>query len=151
MPGPQRATSSHDDGERLVARPFEGLNAYEMHQKIEDFVKETGIDRNDFPNLQRGAFLAASPSSYCLRRPSDEHALDDNDYVLVNEKEREALGLERTEIKWSTFFTRLRAYPLTVYMVIVCCSLGAIVQGFDESAVNGGMRISTSHIPPKER
>lgn len=142
-----------DDDERLVARPFEGLDADQMTERAKDFIRETGIKPNEFPNLRRGAILAGSPTSYRLRGSSDENTdllfegnqfsdIDKEGYVLVNEKEAAALELEQTGIQWHTFYQRLKAYPPTVYLVIICCSLGAIVQGFDESAVNGGIYFS---------
>lgn len=148
---PDEATASPDApvNERLVARPFEGLDPTEMKEIVNKFFDETGVERNELPHLLRGAILAASPSKY-RRRPLSNQAgdkelgrdqspdLDDADSVLVDQREERALLQENTEIKWTTFFTRLRAYPLTVYGVIICCSLAAIVQGFDETAVNGG-------------
>lgn len=160
MPVVKQLVASLDDDEQRIARPFEGWDAKDIIEKAQEFIEETGIDPNEFPHLRRGAILAASPLSYSLRpRPTQAEAdqagnksfgdsqfqeLDEEGYVLVNESEKTALDLEKTGIEWNTFFTRLRAYPLTVYMVMFCCSLGAIVQGFDESAVNGGNTLSFS-------
>lgn len=144
---------SPNDAERRIARPLEGLTQVRVTEKVQDFIRHTGIDSNDFPHLWRGAFLAASADSYRLRsdeqRAQQQHlasggeipagVLDQDGDVLVNKTEAAALREEETSTGWRTFFKRLRAYPRTVYMVILCCSLGAIVQGFDESAVNGSM------------
>lgn len=147
---------SPNDAERRIARPLEGLTQVQVTEKVQDFIRHTGIDSNDFPHLWRGAFLAASADSYRLRsdeqRAQQQHlapggevpagVLDQDGDVLVNKTEAAALRDEETSTDFGrslTFFKRLRAYPRTVYMVILCCSLGAIVQGFDESAVNGGM------------
>lgn len=149
---PPNMTSSSPDtcvNERLVARPFDGSDPIQMKRKVESFFRATGVERDDLPDLFRGAILAAGPDSYRLRGPPDRADderlgrslppdLDDEGFVLVSSREKRALEQENTEIKWTTFFTRLRAYPLTVYGVIICCSLAAIVQGFDETAVNGG-------------
>lgn len=149
LPDEASASPHAPVNERLVARPFEGLGLTEMKEIVNNFFDETGIERKELSHLLRGAILAASPSKYRRQPPSDQAGdkelgrnqspdLDDDDSVFVDPREERALQQENTEINWTTFFTRLRAYPLTVYGVIICCSLAAIVQGFDETAVNGG-------------
>ncbi|KAK9777174.1 hypothetical protein SCAR479_06242 [Seiridium cardinale] len=72
--------------------------------------------------------------------------VDKEKRVVVDEEEKALMKLERRRITaqgisrwhwWRETWIQLRAYPAKVYWLIVCCSLGAVVQGFDETAVNG--------------
>lgn len=144
--------------ERHIAQPVAGRTPTQLKQLMHAFLRETHLDEHEIPHLQRGTFLAAAPYHYRERpsqAPSESNEqrsiaprpdLADDHAVLVSEKEHKWLTLEREDEETGNFFTRLKSYPRTTYLVIVCCSLGAIVQGFDETAVNGGsFQISLSH------
>lgn len=74
-------------------------------------------------------------------------------HVVVNNTELAYLQSEVSKVKgpgiphtarsgnatwWEKLRGLLRSYPRRVYWLIACCSVGAVVQGFDETAVNGG-------------
>ncbi|KAG6368545.1 hypothetical protein INS49_002757 [Diaporthe citri] len=134
--------------ERHIAQPVAGRTPTQLKQLMHAFIRETYLDEYEIPHLQRGTFLAAAPYHYRKREsqaPSEGNKqpsiatrpdLAADHAVLVNEKEHKWLTLEREDEETGNFFTRLKSYPRSTYLVIVCCSLGAIVQGFDETAVN---------------
>lgn len=133
--------------EARIAQPIGGRTPAELEQLAEQFINEAGLQRHDIPltHIRRGVFLGASPDRYAPRsrqaeqpdKPSDPDLAPDHT-VLVDDEEWKWLENERRDQKSGNFFTRLGSYPRTTYLVIFCCSLGAIVQGFDETAVNGG-------------
>lgn len=123
-----------------IANPFLGLTRLEMKQKIDRFSRISGLPVGD---LDIGAFLA---KGYRPGTPANgQHvSTDDSDVALVNEADTMVLRLEEEELTYTNFWVKFRAYPRLVFWVVVNCSLGALVQGFDETAVNGGM--STRHV-----
>lgn len=124
------------------AAPLDGLGPDEMQEKIANFLERWKIGRSNIniPDFRRGAFLARAPGHYRLRNNDDgeDSRFGEDDIVLVSEDEHKWLKMEAQDITTRNFFTNFKAYSSTVYQVIVCCSLGAAVQGFDETAVNGG-------------
>lgn len=90
--------------------------------------------------LRRGAFLAQH-GEYTLGTEADVHGQTEESLdstVYVTSEENMYLGMEAEKVTPFNFFRMLKAYSGTTYRVILCCSIGAIVQGFDETAVNGG-------------
>jgi MFS family permease len=65
--------------------------------------------------LKRGALVAQNPGAY--------ESLD-----VLGEDEKEALRLEVTK-KWH--------HPMKLYMTVATCSIGAAVQGWDQTGTNG--------------
>lgn len=86
-------------------------------------------------------------NAYIPRRSDDpdfrkwKHSLVADDlHVLVDEEEKRWMRREAPEAEVSVgqFWNVLKAYPPKIYWLIACCCLAAVVQGFDETAVNGG-------------
>ena len=106
---------------RLV-NPFTGLRHEQMEQKLEAFMKKTGIDEDLRPLILKGAFLAQDREAFANPR---------TDNLKLKSEERQALVREdpKRGNKWNQ--------PWIMYALVGCCSFGAAVQGMDETAVNG--------------
>jgi hypothetical protein len=81
---------------------------------VEVFCNEKGLtERVDL--IKRGALVAQDPTAY-------EHV------ETLSEDEREALRFEAAH-RWR--------HPLSLYFTIIVCSIGAAVQGWDQTGSNG--------------
>ena len=84
-----------------------------MHD-VEVFCNEKGLtDRVDL--IKKGALVAQDPANF-------EHV------ETLTEPEREALRFEAAH-RWR--------HPLALYFTIIVCSIGAAVQGWDQTGSNG--------------
>jgi hypothetical protein len=81
---------------------------------VEEFANQYGLT-DILPHLRKGALVAAYPDNL-----ASLHDLEDADH--------DALRHER-EHKWS--------HPLLLYITIIVCSIGAAVQGWDQTGSNG--------------
>lgn len=82
--------------------------------QVEDFASRTGMN-DQVEMLKKGALVAQNPAGY-------ESMTD------LSEEERDALRVEVTK-KWS--------HPMKLYITVIVCSLGAAVQGWDQTGTNG--------------
>lgn len=129
----------HHERQREIAQPFDGLTRDQLLAKVNEFMGDSGLDQREMPLIQRGIALAQT-----LRHARPGHDVDPNDIVdcdggvWVNKEEYDALELEGKAVTVGNLWEKLGAYPATTYWLIACCSLAALVQGFDETAVNGG-------------
>jgi hypothetical protein len=80
---------------------------------VEIFAHESGLD-DIIPQLKKGAMIAQDPANY--------------ENLDLEEDEKEALRIEVTR-KWK--------HPKALYVTVVICSLGAAVQGWDQTGSNG--------------
>lgn len=78
------------------------------------FAQETGMT-SEIDLLKKGALVAQSPGEY-------------ENIAELDEDERAALRIEVTK-KWN--------HPWKLYMTVIVCSLGAAVQGWDQTGTNG--------------
>ncbi|KAI4109633.1 MAG: hypothetical protein LQ339_001746 [Xanthoria mediterranea] len=118
----------HDDDAASIninsklVNPFVGKSHEEMDDLISRFMEKTRIDEIYSEHIRKGAYLA-----------QDHSAFDDlrEDALTLKPEERSALRMEdpKTGNKWNQ--------PWILYALVGCCSLGAAVQGWDETAVNG--------------
>lgn len=81
---------------------------------VETFAKSHGLD-DKVEMLKKGALIAQDPSNF-----DSLEQLDDT--------EKEVLRHEAAH-RWS--------HPLSLYMTIILCSIGAAVQGWDQTGSNG--------------
>lgn len=81
---------------------------------VENFANENGLT-DHLPDLRRGAVVAQNPTEY-------------EDIEEITEEEKEHLRREVTH-KW--------AHPKALYLTIIVCSIGAAVQGWDQTGSNG--------------
>ncbi len=85
-------------------------------------MKKTEIDEDWLPLIRKGAFLAQDREAFMHPRSDGLRLKDDEQRALKQED-------PRTGNKWNQ--------PWIMYALVGCCSLGAAVQGWDETAVNG--------------
>ena len=86
----------------------------DLMNDVEVFCNEKGLtERIDL--IKRGALVAQNPTGY-------EHI------ETLSEPEREALRFEAAH-RWR--------HPLALYFTIIVCSIGAAVQGWDQTGSNG--------------
>jgi len=115
-PGPER----HD---QILAQPFSGWTHEQMTKSIDAFIHESELeDYEDY--IRRGAFLAQSKAAFDRERA---------DGLKLKSTEERYLKLENSTKSMDKF-----KQPWRLYALVGCCSLGAAVQGWDETAVNGG-------------
>ncbi|KAH8816984.1 hypothetical protein F5884DRAFT_241499 [Xylogone sp. PMI_703] len=97
-----------------IVNPLAGIPREELMQQVQEFSAEKGlIDMVTL--LQKGAIVAQAATML-----GDIEGLDPD--------EREALTFEATH-KWS--------HPFALYATIFVCSIGAAVQGWDQTGSNG--------------
>ncbi|KAK4247565.1 hypothetical protein C7999DRAFT_41108 [Corynascus novoguineensis] len=103
--------------EAKIKNPLEGLSRDELMSRVHIFAEEKGLTEH-IDVLRKGALVAQDPENF--------EAID-GDETLTPE-ERAALRKE-VEHKW-----RL---PARLYLTIITCSIGAAVQGWDQTGSNG--------------
>ncbi|KAI4185302.1 MAG: hypothetical protein L6R41_004216 [Letrouitia leprolyta] len=115
-------TASINVIDQQLVNPFGGKSHQEMNDMIDAFMERTKIDEIYSEHIRKGAFLAQDNEAFQVVR---------EDGLQLKQEERAALLLEdpRTGNKWNQ--------PWILYALVGCCSLGAAVQGWDETAVNG--------------
>ncbi|KAF2265060.1 hypothetical protein CC78DRAFT_532691 [Lojkania enalia] len=113
-----------DRPDRRLAQPFSGWTYERMKKSIDDFIEESELEDYD-KYIRRGAFLAQSKAAFATgrERPDD---------LTLRDYERQALHLEYSQRRIDKF-----KQPWRLYALVGICSLGAAVQGWDETAVNG--------------
>lgn len=108
----------------LLRNPLTGMTQEEVLRDVDAFVREKGLEeyRDDF---RKGAIIAQVsnvPGGF-------------EDIGRLNESEKEALRRESTH-RWSQ--------PFMLYFLCTLCAGSAIVQGMDQTAVNGAQVIHYS-------
>ncbi|KAH8119192.1 hypothetical protein DFH11DRAFT_1722739 [Phellopilus nigrolimitatus] len=97
-----------------IKNPLLGIPEDQLMADVEDFAKEKGLT-DIIPLLKRGALVAQNPLSY-------------QSVKGLEPEERVALQFEVTH-KWK--------HPAALYMTVILCSIGAAVQGWDQTGSNG--------------
>lgn len=113
--------SKSEDVDAMLQNPFNNKTYEEMVRMTEDFLENTKIEREYHEHIRKGAFLAQDPQAFSKFRRDD---------LTLDEEESRALRNEDPLYgnKWD--------HPFILYALVICCSLGAAVQGWDETAVN---------------
>ena len=137
-----------------VRGPFDAYETKEdVESRVEEFRCRTGL--LDYDHYFRvGAFLARRPFgekqvNFLKRAHEEEDAQSDhrlsaspnnlpaklNDARELRRKyEYDMLSREGNRGRWQIFWRQ----KWRVHALVLCCSLGAAIQGWDETAVNGG-------------
>lgn len=105
-------------GAFLARRPFGGKQVECLREFYEEEDKESREDPGNAPEDGLG-------SSNALNEHKD----------LRRQYEYDALNQEGDRGRWQIFWRQ----NWRVHALVLCCSLGAAIQGWDETAVNGGM------------
>ena len=93
-----------------VSNPLADVPYEELMHDVELFAQDKGmLDKVDL--LKRGALVAQNPANF-------------ETIGILGDDEREALRFEATH-KWR--------HPLALYFTIIMCSIGAAVQGWDQT------------------
>ncbi|EXJ94954.1 hypothetical protein A1O1_00072 [Capronia coronata CBS 617.96] len=96
-----------------ISNPLADIPRDVLLADVDAFAEENNLT-DIIPMLRKGALVAQDPANY--------ESLD------LEEDEKEALRIEVTR-KWK--------HPLSLYVTVVICSLGAAVQGWDQTGSNG--------------
>ncbi|KAG8629321.1 hypothetical protein KVT40_003186 [Elsinoe batatas] len=97
-----------------VANPLAGLTREQLFDDVTKFAHDKGVTEHT-ELIQRGALIAQDPSLY--------ETLD-----VLSEEEKDALRFEQAH-RWK--------HPIQLYITIIVCSIGAAVQGWDQTGSNG--------------
>ncbi|KAH8164555.1 hypothetical protein CIB48_g3693 [Xylaria polymorpha] len=100
-----------------IINPLEGIPRDQLMRDVEAFVEEKGLQEH-VAYFRKGALIAQNPA--CFEDIDGPEALDETEKTIL-----------RDEIlhKW-----RL---PWRLYLTIITCSIGAAVQGWDQTGSNG--------------
>ena len=159
------AQASHENGPRRrigTRGPFdEDRTVDDVKRRVDEFLCRTGLQEYA-QHFENGAFLARRPfGNEQVKYLEAQHGLDgkkqreevhDLDRKLTNtqeglseypedlmeirhEYECNQLKREGERRRWYIYIRQ----NWHVHALILCCSLGAIIQGWDETAINGGM------------
>lgn len=97
-----------------IVNPLSHLSKAELLAQADAFIAEKGLEEHS-DVIKRGALVAQSPAAY--------GSLEE-----LSTEEKDAITYELGH-KWS--------HPFTLYFTIVTCSIGAAVQGWDQTGSNG--------------
>lgn len=128
-PSHHRHHSSLEDPEaerrkrlRPIVAPFANLTHAELNLEVEIFIEETRL-HDDEDYLRRGAKLAQDKDAFLRPQYEREYRAEEKDYLRL---ESDGKGKDRFRQTWN------------LYALVIVCSIGAAVQGWDESAVSSG-------------
>ncbi|KAK1750423.1 hypothetical protein QBC47DRAFT_464908 [Echria macrotheca] len=111
------AININNNLEARIRNPLEGIPYEELMARVHDFAHEKNLTQH-LPLLRKGALVAQNPEgAYDLAGPE-----------TLSAEEKEILRAE-VDHKW-----RL---PWRLYLTIATCSVGAAVQGWDQTGTNG--------------
>lgn len=102
-----------------VQDPFKNWPRSKLAEKANECIRESSLRQYE-KFIVNGAYLAQDPDARL-----DFEGWDHPPAVPRN-------------LEDSSIWERLKQQPLRLYGHVLCCGLGAIVQGMDESAINGG-------------
>ncbi|KAL2813162.1 hypothetical protein BJX63DRAFT_395145 [Aspergillus granulosus] len=97
-----------------IKNPLADLSETEVLRDVEDFARE--YDLNDIlPNLRKGALIARDPQNF-----RSVSGMTQSEMQVIQDE---------TDHKWRQ--------PRSLYFTIILCSIGAAVQGWDQTGSNG--------------
>ncbi|KAI4224969.1 MAG: hypothetical protein L6R36_004284 [Xanthoria steineri] len=112
--GHPNSVNSNRNVTARIQNPLAGISRTDLFKNVEDFAVEVGMTEQT-SLLQRGALVAQDPPAF-------------ESVGLLDEAEKDALGNEVLH-KWRQ--------PWSLYFTVVLCSIGAAVQGWDQTGSNG--------------
>lgn len=110
-------TDLNQNLEAKIKNPLEGIPKPQLMRNVEAWAQEKGLTEH-IPILKKGALVAQNPSAI---------RLIDGDEKLT-ERELEVLD-DEVNHRWRM--------PRKLLLTIVTCSIGAAVQGWDQTGSNG--------------
>ncbi|KAI8187095.1 putative metabolite transport protein YfiG [Colletotrichum sp. SAR 10_77] len=115
--GSQATVDLNDNKEAKIKNPLLGINRSELLRDVEHFARDKGLDEY-LPMLKKGALVAQDPTGY--EEIDGAEALEPDEIQALRD---EVLH------KWRI--------PKILYLTIITCSIGAAVQGWDQTGSNG--------------
>ncbi|EEB96638.1 hypothetical protein MPER_04195 [Moniliophthora perniciosa FA553] len=106
-----------------LANPLRDLGHDKLIQDAKVFAETHGME-DLVLDFQKGALVAQDPTAF-------------ESLSMLTEEDKELLRRESTH-KWS--------HPITLYYLVVLCSMAAAVQGMDEAVINGANIFFTSQF-----
>ncbi|KAJ9132423.1 hypothetical protein NKR23_g11209 [Pleurostoma richardsiae] len=103
--------------EARIQNPLEGIPREQLMRDVEVFAREKGLEEQ-LPLLRKGALIAQDPDNYD-NITGDEALTEDERVAIYNEVHH----------KWHL--------PKRLFLTIATCSIGAAVQGWDQTGSNG--------------
>ncbi|KAI5475537.1 hypothetical protein MNV49_001198 [Pseudohyphozyma bogoriensis] len=117
-PGTDKQLTEHHEYQQIlpgkIMNPLGGIPRHQLMRDVEVFADQKGLTEH-LDILKKGAVLAQSP-----------HDFDNLD--VLTEEDKTNIRYEH-EHKW--------AQPLTLYLTVFLCSVGAATQGWDQTGSNG--------------
>ncbi|KAG6119639.1 hypothetical protein E4U14_005096 [Claviceps sp. LM454 group G7] len=110
-------TDLNNNLQAKIRNPLEGISRDQLMQDVESFAQQRGL-QGQTAILRKGALVAQDPSNI--------HRIDGPEKLTA--RELEVLNEEITH-KWRM--------PLRLFLTIFTCSIGAAVQGWDQTGSNG--------------
>ncbi|KAG5993384.1 hypothetical protein E4U52_001992 [Claviceps spartinae] len=110
-------TDLNNNLQAKIRNPLEGISRDQLMQDVESFAQQRGL-QGQTAILRKGALVAQDPSNI--------HGIDGPEKLTA--RELEVLNEEITH-KWRM--------PLRLFLTIFTCSIGAAVQGWDQTGSNG--------------
>ncbi|KAJ0378315.1 hypothetical protein COL26b_003477 [Colletotrichum chrysophilum] len=111
--GSQATVDLNDNKEAKIKNPLLGINRSELLRGVEHFARDKGLDEY-LPMLKKGALVAQDPTGY--EEIDGTEALEPDEIQVLRD---EVLH------KWRI--------PKILYLTIITCSIGAAVQGWDQT------------------
>lgn len=103
--------------EGKIKNPLAGIPRHELLAQVEEFAADKGLTEYT-ELLKKGALVAQDPDS--AEEIHGEYKLDDGEITVLQRE---------VSHKWRV--------PRMLYMTIITCSIGAAVQGWDQTGSNG--------------
>ncbi|KAL1960586.1 hypothetical protein VTO42DRAFT_7165 [Malbranchea cinnamomea] len=110
----ERRQSLKDDAHTKLRNPLAALSREELLQDVEEFAQEKNM-MHILDDLKKGALIAQDPKNF-------------ENLSELSEEEKASIRHERTH-RWDQTFM--------MYFMTILCAGSAIVQGMDQTAVNG--------------
>lgn len=114
LPSSQKMASILKACTNRIQNPLEGIPRATLLQNVEDFARDANLS-DHIPLFQRAALVAQNPPAF-------------ETIAELEETEKEALRNEVVH-KWRQ--------PWSLYFTVILCSVGAAVQGWDQTGSNG--------------
>ncbi|OLN92178.1 putative polyol transporter 3, partial [Colletotrichum chlorophyti] len=115
--GSQATVDLNDNTDAKIKNPLLGITREELLRDVESFAHDKGLVEY-IPVLRKGALVAQDPTGY--EEIDGPEALDPTEIQVLRD---EVLH------KWRI--------PKVLYLTIITCSIGAAVQGWDQTGSNG--------------
>lgn len=114
LPSSQKMASILKTSINRIQNPLAGIPRATLFQNVEDFARDANLS-DHLPLLQRAALVAQNPPAF-------------ETIAELDEAEKDALRNEVVH-KWRQ--------PWSLYFTVILCSVGAAVQGWDQTGSNG--------------